>query len=243
MRHTLRTCRLAAGLLVVCFVPFASAHHIKKAATQTMPLTTTSPKARDLYERAMQDYENLYLERANIGWRAAVEADPNCALAHAWIAFNGRDPAESKAAREKAKALEAKVTPGERLMVEWIYNVQENNFIAGISAMNDMLEMYPKDKRLLYLVGNWLMLENENDPAGKMFERSLAIDKNYPAALNDLAYVNARNREFDKAFSAMERYIVLLPERAQPSRFLRRAAANGRTLRPVSRGIPQGPED
>jgi len=105
----------------------------------------------------MGDYENFYLERANIGWRAAVQADPNFALAHVWIAFNSRDPEEARAAREKAKALSSKVSTGELLMIQWITSVQENNFIVGISAMNDMLEMYPKDKRLYYLVGNWLM--------------------------------------------------------------------------------------
>jgi tetratricopeptide (TPR) repeat protein len=61
------------------------------------------------------------------------------------------------------------------------------------------------------LAGNWLMGENGNEQAQKMFERSLRLDKNYPAALNDLAYVYARNRDFADAFSAMDRYVVLLP--------------------------------
>jgi len=101
-------------------------------------------------------------------------------------------------------------------MVGWIVNVQEGNFIAGISAMNDMLEMYPKDKRLLYLAGNWLMGENGDDQAQRMMEKALTVDKNYPAALNDLAYVDARNRRFAKAFSAMDRYVALLPEEPNP---------------------------
>jgi tetratricopeptide (TPR) repeat protein len=210
--------RTSCILLVVLFLSVLPlhAHHVKPAATKTMPVTTSSPKARELYERAMADYENLYLERANIGWRAAAEADPNFALAYVWIAFNGRDPTESKAAREKAKGLEAKVTPGEKLMIEWVVNVQENNFLAGISAMNDMLEMYPTDKRLLYLAGNWLMGESGYEPAQKMFERALAIDKNYAAALNDLGYCYARERAFDKAFSAMDRYVALLPKEPNP---------------------------
>jgi len=94
--------------------------------------------------------------------------------------------------------------------------VQEGDFIAGISAMNDMLEMYPKDKRLLYLAGNWLMGENGDDQAQRMMEKALTVDKNYPAALNDLAYVDARNRRFAKAFSAMDRYVALLPEEPNP---------------------------
>jgi tetratricopeptide (TPR) repeat protein len=204
------------AVVCVCLVLPSYAHHIKPGKTKIMPVTTSSPKARDLYERAMQDYENMRLERANIGWRAAAEADPNFALAQVWIAFNSRNPEEARAAREKAKALASKVTPGEQLMIQWITNVQENNFIAGISAMNDMLEMYPKDKRLFYLVGNWLMGEHEYGPAQKMLERALAIDKNYPTALNDLAYAYARNGEFDQAFETMERYVAVLPNEPNP---------------------------
>src|SRR5437879_6869399 len=82
--------------------------------------------------------------------------------------------------------------------------------------MNDMLAMYPRDKHLYYLAGNWLMGENGNDHARHMMEHALTIDKNYPAALNDLAYVEARNREFDKAFDAMDRYAALLPKEPNP---------------------------
>jgi tetratricopeptide (TPR) repeat protein len=206
----------AAVVFGLCAAAPMHAHHIKKASTTTMPVTTSSAKARALYEKGMQDYENLYLERCNEDWRAAVKEDPNFAVAWAWIAFNSGNPEEVNAARTKAKALTPKLTPGEQLMVGWIVKVQEGDFIAGISAMNDMLEMYPKDKRLLYLAGNWLMEENGDDQAQRMMEKALTIDKNYPAALNDLAYVDARNRRFAKAFAAMDRYVALLPQEPNP---------------------------
>ena len=187
-----------------------------KSQSGSMPVTAASSKGRELYQKGMEDYENLYLERCNDDWRAAVKEDPSIAVAWAWIAFNSRDPGEISTAREKAKALVSKITPGEQLMVQWIADVQEGNFIAGISAMNDMLAMFPKDKHLLYLAGNWLMGENGNEQAEKLFERALAIDKNYPAALNDLAYVYARDRKFPQAFAAMDRYTLLLPKEPNP---------------------------
>jgi len=193
-----------------------STHAGSRTSSKTLPVTTSSVKARELFERAMVDYENLHLERATTGWRAAAKEDPDFALAHAWVAFNSRDPQEVMAERERAKGLLEKVTPGERLMIHWIANVQEGKFIPGIAAMNDMLAMYPKDKRLLYLAGNWLMGENGNEPAQKMFERALSIDRNYPAALNDIAYVYARNRQFEKAFEAMDRYVAVLPTEPNP---------------------------
>ncbi|PYV56398.1 MAG: hypothetical protein DMG91_09675 [Acidobacteria bacterium] len=164
--------RCAVWSVVVCLLAaeLCFGHHIKQGTTRTLPVTTSSPKAHALFERAMQDYENLHLERANDGWRAASHADPNFALAYAWIAFNGRDPVEASAARRKAKELIEKTSPGEKLMLQWIVSVQE----------------------------------------------ALAIDKNYAAALNDVAYCFARDRDFGKAFGAMERYIVLLPKEPNP---------------------------
>src|SRR5208337_2501702 len=155
-------------------------------------------------------------ERCNDDWRGAVKADPNLAVAWAWIAFNSSDPKEVSVAREKAKALAPKLTPGEQLMIAWIVKVQEGDFIGGISAMNDLIEMYPKDKHLLYLAGNWLMLEDGDEQSQRIMEKALALDKKFPAALNDLAYLYARNRQFAKAFAAMDSYVALLPNEPNP---------------------------
>jgi tetratricopeptide (TPR) repeat protein len=194
----------------------AQAHHIKQSAAKEMPVTTSSPEARELFQRARTDYENLYLERANIGWRAAIEADPNFALAYVFIAYNSTDPAEAQIAREKAKLLAPKASPGERLLIQWITSVKENNFIAGISAMNDMREMFPKDKHLSYLAGNWMMGQNSYEQAQKMLQEALVIDRNYPPALNDLAYCYAQSREYPKALDVMERYVAVLPTLPNP---------------------------
>jgi tetratricopeptide (TPR) repeat protein len=214
MRRAFTNC--AVSVLVLSLASPLWAHHVKKGESATLPVTTSSPRARALYEEGMSDYENLYLERCNQEWRAAVKEDPNLAVAWAWIAFNSGDPQEISDARTKAKALAPKLTPGEQLMVGWISKVQEGDYIEGISLMNDLLEMYPRDKHLLYLAGNWLMFEEGNDQAQRIMEKALALDKNFPAALNDLAYLYARHREFDKAFTNMDRYVALLPKEPNP---------------------------
>src|ERR1700730_13792325 len=108
------------------------AHHLKKGESATLPVTTSSPKARELYEKGMADYENLYLERCNDHWRAAVKEDPNLAVAWAWIAFNSSNPKEVSAARKKAKALAPKLAPGEELMIPRAPKVPEGDFIGGM---------------------------------------------------------------------------------------------------------------
>jgi tetratricopeptide (TPR) repeat protein len=211
MRRSICALLLAA----VCPAVPAFAHHLKPSNTE-LPITTASAQARAFYQKGILDYENLYLDRCNDDWRAAVKQDPNLAVAWAWIAFNSTDPDEVATAREKAKAVASKTGAGEQLMVSWIVKIQEGDFIGGISAMNDMLEMYPKDKHLFYLAGNWLMLEEGSDESEHMMRKALALDKNFPPALNDLAYAEARNRHFDKAFAAMDRYVAALPSEPNP---------------------------
>lgn len=216
MRKLFYFSSLAFILVFACLPPAAFAHHLKKAETATLPVTTASADARRLYEKGMADYENLYLERCNDDWRAAVIVDPNFGLAWAWIAFNSGNPQEVTEARTRALEVAPKLTPGEQLMITWIAKVQQGDFIGGISAMNDMLEMYPKDKHVLYLAANWLMGENGTDQAESLLKKALAVDKNFPAALNDLAYVDARNRKFAQALAAMDRYVTLLPNEPNP---------------------------
>jgi len=216
---SIRTLILIAGVVLalsVCWSVPAYAHHLQKGATTDLPVTTSSAKARELYDKGVADLENLYKDRSNDDWRAAVKEDPSFGLAWARIAFHSSNPQEASAARAKAKELAPKTSPGEQLMVAWIVKVQEGDFIGGIESMNDLLELYPHDKHLLYFCGDWLMGEKNIDYALRMFEKALAIDKNFPPALNELAYAYARNGDFAKAFPPMDRYVALLPKEPNP---------------------------
>jgi len=216
VRWVLMLRHLTILLVLCCSVIAADSKSAKIKPGTVLTVTTKSVVARDLFERAMVDYENMHIERAIVGWRAAANADPDLALAYTMVALNIGDPQDALSAREKGKLLMSKVSPGERLMISWISSVQEGNFIQGIAAMNDLLAMYPKDKRLHYVAGNWLMYVDGYEQSQRVLEKALAIDKNYPAALNDLAYVYAHEREFDKVFAAMDRYVALLPNEPNP---------------------------
>src|SRR5579884_3215742 len=126
-------------LAVVIHPSIISARGKAKSSPKTVPVTTASAQAAELFEKGMVDYENLHLDRATQEWRDAAKADPNFALAQAWVAFTSTDPAEAADYRDRAKELAPRVTPGEQLMIKWLVNVQENDFVTGISAMNDML--------------------------------------------------------------------------------------------------------
>lgn len=182
----------------------------------TLPLTVHSKRARLLFLQGMTDFVNLQTAKAMDEWRQSAKRDPNFALAHIYICFNSKDPAEQSAELAKAKALERHVTHGELLLIHWVEGVRQNNYVAGIQAMNDLVALYPRDKQLLYVVGNWLVFQESYDQARKFMEQILAIDPKYPPALNDLGYSYALTRNYKDAVAAMERYVAALPEQPNP---------------------------
>jgi tetratricopeptide (TPR) repeat protein len=193
-----------------------TAKNLKGTPVKSMPLTTSSVKARDLYQRALQDYELLYLERAAIGWRAATREDPKFGAAFAMLAMNSRDPEESRGARERATELAAKASPGEKLLIRWIAKVQEGNFLDGIMAMNELIATFPRDKHVYYVAANWLMGVQGNEQAHHLLHKALDIDPDFAPALNNMAYLHARDRRFAEALEAMDRYAALLPKEPNP---------------------------
>ncbi|HEX8811695.1 MAG TPA: tetratricopeptide repeat protein, partial [Terracidiphilus sp.] len=148
--------------------------------------------------------------------RAATKADPNFAQAFILISRMSQDPSEQTATRTRAKQLMAKVTPGEQLLITWLADAQENNYLPAIAAMNDLLAKYPNDQRLAYLAGDWLMQQQRYEQAVVVLERALVLYPNYAAALNDVAYGYADLGNFNKAFAAMDRYVALEPDQPNP---------------------------
>src|SRR5581483_3424846 len=206
----------SAAQIAYCGTSTSAYHRKTTSASDTMPITTASAVARYSFEKGMAAFLNAHIAEATDDWRSAAKEDPDFALAHAWIAFNTGIPAEENEERTRAKALASNVTPGERLMIRWIVGVKENDYITGIAAMNDMVAMFPKDKRVLCLAGNWLLLQESYEPCIKFMQRVLAIDGDYPPALNDSGYGYSGLGSYDKAIAAMDRYVKALPNDPNP---------------------------
>ena len=137
-----------------------------RASANELVVTTTSEKARTLYRSAITDFENLRVDSALDGWRAAVKLDPAFAMAHSHIAFYTTDAVEGAAARARTRELAARVdmkmTAGEKLYIQWV----------------------------LYEAGNWLLLQRAFEPARHLLDRTIALDKNFAPGLNDLGRIS-----------------------------------------------------
>jgi tetratricopeptide (TPR) repeat protein len=186
------------------------------ASTAKFPVTTSSPEAARFFESGMVHYENHRWNLALADWQQAIKLDPNFAQAYVWICFTTADPAEEARDRAKAKALITRVSPGEQLLIRWMADFRENHSVEGISAMNDMLAMFPDDKRLNFLVGYWLFRQDQYEFSRKLTVRALAQDPNYATCYNQLGYIYSRLDDIDKAIEMTAKYVELLPSEPNP---------------------------
>jgi tetratricopeptide (TPR) repeat protein len=215
MRHLWCACLLA----VLSSAGFASSHpagSAHKNVSANLPVTTASAMARKRFEKAMQSEEYLRRAEALEELRAATKADPRFAQALILLSHLTRDPAEQEATRVRAKQNATRASAGERLLVRWLAGVQEDNYVPAIAAMNDLLTQYPRDQRLAFLAGGWLVRKERYSQAIMVLERAVTLNPDYPAALNELGYAYAFSGDFEKGFAAMDRYVALEPDQPNP---------------------------
>ena len=183
-----------------------------------IPLSTRSPEARKSLELAWDKYENaMYQSSANLA-RQAAKKDPHSALSYAMISFAARRGMPDASALAKAKALLPGATPDERLLVRWMTDIQDHNLLPAIASMNDVLKHYPRDKHVLYMTGEWLFLQQDDDRARTLLETALQVDPNFPAALNRLGYLylDSSNPDPAKAVASLKRYAQVEPASPNP---------------------------
>lgn len=183
-----------------------------------IPLSTKSADARKSLELAWDKYENAMYDPAAAEARKAAQKDPHSALSYAMVSFAARRGMPDTAALAKAKALLPRATPDEQLLVRWMTAIQDHNLLPAIASMNDLLKRYPRDKHVLYLTGEWLFLQQDNDRARDLLETALQVDPNFPAALNRLGYLylDSSNPDPAKAVASLKRYAEVEPTSPNP---------------------------
>ena len=215
-----RNCFFRIALFAVCIASVAVAETPARDQQGILPITTKSAPARQLFVGGLVKLQNLHGPEAMQDLRKAIQLDPDFALANIMISFESVDPsvdpAEKVAARERANAAKSKVSRGEQLVIDWLSNSSEGKIVPAIQAMNEVLEQFPNDKFLAWMGAVWVENQQQITRAIPMFERVVQLNPDFAPPLNELAYCYARTRNFEKAFSTMQRYITLLPNESNP---------------------------
>jgi tetratricopeptide (TPR) repeat protein len=201
--------RLAAAFMLVTITPFA-------VLSQEMPITTTSKEAKKLFIEGREKVEALENVSASQLLEKAIALDPNFAMAYIYRSQSGGGFVVAKENREKAFALADKVSPGEKLWILAVKSNAESNRVDYIKYIEELLKMFPKDKRVLVAMA-FIFANNQDFTNAILYHsKALEIDKNYALAINSLGYIYMTQENWVEAEKMFKRQISILPNNPNP---------------------------
>jgi tetratricopeptide (TPR) repeat protein len=202
-------------LLTAATAPAEETSVQQNPQTATLPLTTKSPEARHLVEQALTLYlDRVEQEQAIEILRKAVQVDPDFAMAHEFLVQISLDSAEQVNEQSKAFATRNNASLAEQTVIEWYQDAADHKLISAITKMNDVLNQYPHDKWMVWMSTWWLMNQAQYERSVAVYERSGITDS--AGLINNMGYNYAYTRQFDKAFTMMDKYVAALPDDPNP---------------------------
>lgn len=177
-----------------------------------------SAEARKLVESALDQYENVWLERSVESARQATEKDPQFALAYGVWSFAARRTQPDFEALRKAETLSANAPADEKLLVQFLTSTQKGDLLPAIVAMNELLSRFPNDSHALYLTAEWLYFQQDYDRSVQIWEHLIQQDPSFAPAYNMLGYARVEVSRPDpaKALAYLKKYAELQPRHANP---------------------------
>ena len=180
---------------------------------QTIPVTTDSEVARDHYALALARVSHVDMDGARAHLDAALDADPEFALAHVYRAWLS-PPAERGEHLQRAEV--ARVSDAERRIVEAYAAHHDDDHDREIEIMRSLYEAHPDDGDAATWLGNELYFNERYDEAVAVLRQALAADPANSAALNMLGYALKESGDVAGAERAFLDYIRVAPHEGNP---------------------------
>lgn len=186
------------------------------AAPDKVPITTSSPEARELYLKGRDLAEKLRATDGRRFYEQAVAKDPDFALAHLGLANTSGTTREFIEAVTRAAALAGKVSEGEKHMVLGLDAAMKGNVSEVLSHYKELVRLFPDDERAHTLLGNLYFGRQEYENAVKEFVRATTINPSFSQPYNQLGYAYRFLEKMDDAETAFKKYVQLIPDDPNP---------------------------
>ena len=183
------------------------------AQAQHVPVTTASETARDHYGLALTRVWNIDFDAARAHLDAAIEADPQFALAHVYRAWLS-SPSDQETHLGHARA--ARPSAAERQMVEAFGAHHGGDHDREVEIMAALYEQHPDDGDVAAWLGSELYSIDRYDEAAAVLRRALERDPDHPGALNILGYTLKAAGDAAGAERAFLSYVRAAPDEGNP---------------------------
>ncbi|MFZ1947608.1 MAG: FlgO family outer membrane protein [bacterium] len=205
--------RLAAGLKRDLALP---AEAQQEPETKVAEMTTNSPEAYRYFLEGRDLHLKWYLTAAAASYGKAIAADSTFALAYLHLAMTSTGP-EQRSLVEKAIRYSGRASAPDKLLIMGVAAFITADYPAAIDGLKRFEADYPDDKRGPW----WLALTyyqglGRPDQAIGELTRLIEMDPLFKPAYNLLAYCYDEVGDFEKSIWAIDKYISIPPEEANP---------------------------
>lgn len=188
------------------------------AQEKTMTITTTSEQALQYFLQGREKMEWVQVKESAEAFNHALNLDPEFALAHLYRYTSGVGSLEKRQAHlDKAVALKDKVSPGEKLLIEYSLASQARDIGKLRELVKSLQALLPEDKRVLDMAGMFYhYTERDYASALRLYQKAIALDADFAPTYNNLGYCHMAMQQFADAEKAFLRQIELIPNQANP---------------------------
>ena len=179
-------------------------------------ITTSSDEARKEYLAGRDLQEKLRITDSIPHFDKAISLDPNFALAELNRANVSPTAKEFFEHLNKAVALSAKASDGERMLIQ----ANEAGANANPTKQKEILEQlvaaYPNDERAHFNLGGYYFGQQDFTQAISHYKKATELAPDYSTAYNILGYAYRQNEAYSDAENAFKKYIELIPNDPNP---------------------------
>jgi len=180
-------------------------------------VTTHSAEAYRCYLLGIDRLHKMYDQEAASYFTRTIEYDSTFAMAYLWLAFIKRETAEAKKMILKAERYSTKVNQKERHYIRAMKAVLSRHYVQAIQELQNIVTRYPDEKEAFLWLGiiYGQRLQQPQQAIGAL-TKAIEIDPLYKFCYNLLAYAYNEIGDADKAIWAINQYIALAPDEANP---------------------------
>ena len=188
----------------------------KEETPKVADVTTHSQEAYRYYLEGMDHYNKYYFTEAEKSFEKALEYDSTFAMAYCWLAYL-KSGEEQKRLTAKAVKYSHKASQKERYYIKGWAAYVSGNYREDIKELQKIVERYPDEKEAFYLLGMMYAYNlHELEEGVHYLNKAIQIDPLYKLAYNMLSYSYNEMGDFEKSIWAINKYIELAPDEANP---------------------------
>ena len=187
-------------------------------ADVTLPATTSSDTARDLYMAGWVDNDNARQDAANKKFLAAAEADPSFAMAHLMAAMTATSAETFAENLRKASANSENVSPAEQLIIKSMEQAFDGDAQGMIESRLEITKLLPDSPRAWNLLGFAYADENNSTDARAAFGKAIALDPSNVSSHTNLGnnLMTQEPKDFAGAEQHFKHAVAITPNEPNP---------------------------